>query len=122
MTTSEKPTGIAAAALWAAAIGLLVLAMSHIGAGVSSAGKEWVHHWGRIWMPGAERIGPYSGKETLAGLAWVLSWIGLHLGLRRRAVDLTLAGFLFLVCVGVATTLLWPPVTESVIHLLKANP
>jgi len=118
MTTTEKPTGIAAAAVLAAALGLLVLAVSHLVAECSPAGKAWVHAWGKAWMPGAQGIGPYSGKETLALLAWSGSWLVLHLSLRRRAVNLTISGVLLLIGLGVATTLLWPPVTEAVIHLL----
>lgn len=119
MTTGEKPTGIAAAAIGAAAIGLLVLAASHIISDFSDGGKAWVHAWGKAWMPGAQKIGPYSGKETLAGLAWLISWAGLHRVLRRRNVNLTLAGFLLLAGAGIATTLLWPPINKSVVHLLK---
>lgn len=121
MKTTEKPTGIAAAATLAAAIGLLLLAASHLVAEVTPAGKTWVQAWGKAWMPGAQGIGPYSGKETLALLAWLGSWLGLHLALRRRAVNLTVSGVLFLLGIGVATTLLWPPVTESMVHLLRGG-
>lgn len=117
-TSSETPTGIAAAVLWAAAIGLLTLAISHLVAEGSPEGKVWVHAWGKAWMPGAQGIGPYSGKETLALLAWLGSWVGLHLLLRRRAVSPTAIGVVFLLGLGVATTLLWPPVTEWVVHLV----
>lgn len=110
--------GIAAAALLAAAIGLLTLAVSHLAAELSPAGKAWVHAWGKAWMPGAQGIGPYSGKETLALLAWLGSWVGLHGWLRRRQVSLTTAGVFCLLGLGIATTLLWPPVTEWVVHLM----
>ena len=116
--TTEKPTGIAAAATLAAAIGPLTLAASHLLAEVTPAGKAWVHAWGKAWMPGAEGIGPYAGKETLALVAWLGAWLWLHLVLRRRAVNLTVSGALFLLGLGIATTLLWPPITERVVHLL----
>lgn len=117
----EKPNGAASAAILAAAVGLLTLALSHLLAEYSASAKSWVHAWGKAWMPGAQKIGPYSGKETLALLAWLISWAGLHRILRRRNVNLTLAGFLFLAGVGIATTLLWPPVNKSVVHLLKGT-
>ena len=120
-TTNEKPTGIAAAAILAVPLGLLALAISHIMDDLSPAGRSWVHAWGKAWMPGAEGIGPYSGKETLALLTWIGSWIILHLILRRKNVDLTRSGILFLIGVGVATTLLWPPMTEKVLHLLAGG-
>ncbi len=118
MATTEKPTGIAAAAVLAPAAGLLVLAISHIVADASPAGQAWVHGWGKAWMPGAQGIGPYSGKETLALLAWLGTWMFLHLVFRRKAVNLTRTGVLFLLGIGLATTLLWPPVTAAVVHAL----
>lgn len=117
----EKPTGIAAASVLAVALGTLALAVSHLLSGYSDAAKNWVHGWGK-WMPGADRIGPYAGKETLALLVWLSSWALLHLALRRRNVSLTRAGLLFLVGIGAATTLLWPPVNEAVVHWMKGGP
>ena len=121
MNTSEKPNGMAAAAILACAAGFLVLAATHLLAEYSDAGKEWVHAWGRAWMPGAQGIGPYSGKETLALLAWLGSWVLLHLWLRRKNVNLTASGVLFLIGVGLATTLLWPPVIEKVLRILHGG-
>ncbi|MBI3616326.1 MAG: hypothetical protein HY211_07415 [Candidatus Omnitrophica bacterium] len=121
MNSSEKPTGIAAAAILSVAVGLLALAASHLAAEYSEAAKNWVHGWGKAWMPGAQGIGPYSGKETLALIAWLGSWALLHLWLRRKNVDLTRAGILFLVGIGLATTLLWPPVIEKVLHILHGG-
>lgn len=122
MKASERPTGIASAAILAAALGLLALAVSHLLAEYSDAGKNWVHGWGRAWMPGAQGIGPYSGKETLTLIAWLGSWILLHLWLRRKNASLIFTGALFLMGVGLATTLLWPPVTEKVLHMLHGGP
>lgn len=122
MDAHEKPTGIAAAAILACAVGTLVLAASHLLAEYSDAGKSWVHAWGKAWMPGAQGIGPYSGKETLALLAWLVSWILLHLWLRRKDANLTASGVLFLIGIGLATTALWPPVTEGVLRLLHGGP
>ena len=121
MTNDEKPTGAASAAILAAALGLLVLAVSHLLAEFSPVGKNWVHAWGKAWMPGAQGIGPYSGKETLALLSWLISWIVLHLFLRRKNANLADSGILFLIGIGLATTLLWPPVTEKVLHLLHGG-
>lgn len=121
MPNSEKPTGAASAAIMAAALGLLVLAASHLLAEYSDAGKNWVYAWGKAWMPGAQGIGPYSGKETLALLAWLISWIVLHLVMRRKNVNLANSGILFLIGIGLATTLLWPPVAGKVLHLLQGG-
>lgn len=61
-------------------------------------------------MPGAQGIGPYSGKETLAALAWLGSWAVLHGALRARELNLSHWVIVFVLGVGVATTLIWPPV------------
>ncbi len=121
MATTAKPTGIAAAAVLAPAAGLLVLAISHLVADASPAGQTWVHAWGKVWMPGAQGIGPYSGKETLAFLAWLGTWMLLHLALRRKSVNLMATGVLFLLGIGLATTLLWPPVTAALVHALTGG-
>ncbi len=114
----EDSLGPACAALIAAALGPLALAASHLVAEHSEAGKSWIHAWGKAWMPGASGIGPYSGKETLALMVWLLSWLLLHLLLANRRSSLRVSGILFLLGIGAATTLLWPSVTEQVLHLL----
>ncbi len=104
------PDGAAVAAIIAAALGMLTLAVVNLAAERSDAFAAWVHGIGKLWMPGAAGIGPYSGKETLAALAWIVSWAILHPALKRK--DLNFARWLvaFLIGVGIATTLLWPPV------------
>ena len=106
------PSGAAVAAIISAVLGMLTLAIVNWGTAASKAFNEWVHGIGRLWMPGAEGIGPYSGKETLSLLVWIVSWIVLHIALRNRDLNLNRWLIVFLVGVGIATTLLWPPVFE----------
>jgi len=108
----HRESGPAVAAMLSAILGLITLALVNLGAQASMAFNAWVHGIGKLWMPGAAGIGPYSGKETLSLAVWVGSWILLHLALRNR--DLSLGRWLvvFLVGIGIATTLLWPPVFE----------
>ena len=113
-TYEGKPTGAAAAAYLSASLGILALAVSHLLSEKSESLKNAVHNLGKLWIPGAEGIGPYSGKETIQLLVWLSSWIVLHIWLRRKAVSVRGTGVLFLVILGIATTLLWPPV----VHLL----
>jgi hypothetical protein len=103
------------AAILAAALGLLTLALVNLATEASPAARDWVHGLGKLWMPGAEGIGPYSGKQTLALGAWIGSWIVLHLGLRGRDLGLGRWLVVCLVIVGIATTLLWPPVIGLVL-------
>lgn len=106
------PGGVAVATLMAAAVGMLTLAVVNVFTAASNAFNARVHDVGKLWMPGAEGIGPYSGKETLALVAWLVSWAVLHVALRRREADISRWPIVFLIGVGVATTLIWPPVFE----------
>ncbi|HEV8616802.1 MAG TPA: hypothetical protein VGU22_15025 [Methylomirabilota bacterium] len=115
---TRVPSGIAAAALASAMIGMLTLAVVNVFTAASPAFNTWVHSVGKLWMPGAEGIGPYSGKETLSAVAWLGSWVMLHFAFRRRELDLSRCVVAFLVGVGVATTLIWPPVFEYLAHLI----
>jgi len=108
----HRENGPAVAAILSAALGLITLALVNLGTAASKAFEPWVHGIGKLWMPGAEGIGPYSGKETLALAAWVGSWILLHFALRNRDLNMGRWLVMFLVGVGIATTLLWPPVFE----------
>ena len=106
------PSGAAVAAIISAVLGLITLAVVNWGTAASKAFNEWVHGIGKLWMPGAEGIGPYSGKETLSVLVWIGSWIVLHVALRNRDLNLGRWLIIFLVGIGIATTLVWPPVFE----------
>jgi hypothetical protein len=107
-----KPSGPAAAAFISASIGLLAVALSHLAAEASPGTKDAIHGLGKLWIPGAQGIGPYSGKETIGLVFWLGSWIVAHFLLRRKNVSLTAYGVLFLALIGIATTILWPPVTH----------
>ncbi len=111
-TRPRRATGEAVAALMAAMIGMLTLAMVNQFTAISPGFNTWVHSVGRLWMPGAAGIGPYSGKETLAVVGWLVSWAVLHPALRARELTLSRWLIAFLVGVGLATTLIWPPVFE----------
>jgi hypothetical protein len=113
------PSGIAVAAMMSAVIGMLALAVINTCAATSPAVNTWVHSIGKLWMPGAEGIGPYSGKETLSALAWLGSWAILHYALRGRELSLSRWVIAFLVGVSLATTLIWPPVFEFIAHAAK---
>jgi len=93
-------------------LGMLTLALVNLGTQTSKAFNTWVHGIGKLWMPGAEGIGPYSGKETLSALVWIGSWIILHVAFRNRDLNLGRWLIVFLIGIGIATTLLWPPVFE----------
>ena len=60
------PSGAAVAALMAAMLGMLALAVVNVFTAASKPFNTWVHDVGKLWMPGAAGIGPYSGKETIS--------------------------------------------------------
>ena len=111
----EKPTGAAVAAYLSASLGILSLAVSHLLSEKNESIKNAVQALGKLWMPGAEGIGPYSGKETIELLVWLLSWAVLHSMLKNKTVSVRWSGVAFLLILGVATTLLWPPVTHILV-------
>ncbi|HXG01989.1 MAG TPA: hypothetical protein VNO23_01070 [Candidatus Binatia bacterium] len=107
------PGGAAVAALLSAMLGMLTLAVVNVFTAASPAFNTWAHGIGKLWMPGADGIGPYSGKETLSLAAWLGSWIVLHLTIGRRDFEVSRWLIVFLIGVGIATTLIWPPVFEA---------
>jgi len=86
--------------------------------GMSDANKAFesdvVHALGKLWVPGADGIGPYSGKFTVFLLGWLLSWGGLHLALRRKELNLARWSLVSFVLIGLAILLVWPPITLGI--------
>jgi hypothetical protein len=75
-----RPNGPVAAVLLATGIGSLVLAVLVVWAEASESFKDSLAY--------SDRVGPLSGKTIWAVVAFVVSWAGLHAGLRRRDVNL----------------------------------
>jgi hypothetical protein len=115
------PGGVAAAALASAMFGMLALAVVNVFTAASPGFNAWVHWVGKLWMPGAAGIGPYSGKETLSLIVWLGSWGVLHLAFRNRDMRISRCLIVFLIGVGIATTLVWPPVFEHLAELLAGH-
>jgi hypothetical protein len=115
------PGGVAAAALASAMFGMLTLAVVNLFTAAFAGFNAWVHWVGKLWMPGADGIGPYSGKETLALIAWLGSWAVLHLAFRKKDMQISRCLIVFLIGVGIATTLVWPPVFEHLAELIAGH-
>lgn len=110
--TNLEKLGAAQAAILAAMLGILALSLVNLGTEASEVFKNQIHQLGKLWMPGAEGIGPYSGKETAALAVWLLSWFVLHRWLRAKEWNPQIVLVVFLAGIAAATTLLWPPVTH----------
>lgn len=114
-------TGAAQAVLLSAMIGMVTLSLVNLGTELSEAFKEAVWQIGRWTMPGAQGIGPYSGKQTLSLAAWLFSWLMLTPALGEKGIPHRATLILFLGGLGLATTLLWPPATHLVVELIQAR-
>ncbi|MEK7468613.1 MAG: hypothetical protein AAB074_14480 [Planctomycetota bacterium] len=102
---SDRPSGAAMACLLATGIGCAVLGSAAIGCEAFPAFKKAMD-----WWPPA---GPLSGKSTVATIAWLASWAGLHLWWRRREIcsaKATVASAVLILCGFVGT---FPPVFEA---------
>ena len=114
-----EKNGSAQAALLSIVIGVLVLAFVNLGTDISDHFKTAVHNMGKLWIPGAGGIGHYSGKETLALMAWLISWGIFHQILKDREWNNRIVITIFLIGLGIATTLVWPPAWEVITHAVK---
>ncbi len=105
----KRPNGAAVAAFLSAMIGLLTMGIVHTATSASDAFSAWVLSVGKAWIPNAQGIGPYSGKETFLLLSWFLSWIALHMLLRRRDMKLVVPVIIFIAGMAFATLFVYSP-------------
>jgi hypothetical protein len=99
------------------AIGIGAMAMAIV-VGFSDASAAFnsgfVHSVGKAWVPGAQGIGPYSGKFTFFVVGWLLSWAVGHVALRNKDVDLGKWAVVSFALISLAILLVWPPITHLV--------
>jgi hypothetical protein len=94
----DKPEGPIAAAIIAGGIGAAALGFFTTLAEASTGAKEWLQ-----WN---DRVGPLSGKTTMAVLVWLVSWTVLHVVYRNRTYETrrAFAIALALIALGVVGT------------------
>jgi len=104
MPVALGPNGPAMAAIVGAAAGVFALGLLTTLAAAGEGVKEWLAF--------QNRVGPLSGKTTMAGVAWLVAWGVLHLVWRKRDVPFVpvviLAGALLLA----GNLLMFPPIFE----------
>ena len=110
-TQVKIPSGLAIAALLAAVIGLPVLGVVNIAAGVNTPFKDAITY--------NKGIGPYSGKEVFMLAGWFVSWIGLHMALRKRELNVKKWFGVTMGLLLVAVLLVWPPIFEIIADAIK---
>lgn len=107
--SQTKTNGRAAAAILSATIGLLLMGIVNTATEASSSFSTFVLNVGKLWIPNATGIGPYSGKETFMLVAWLGSWGLLHLALRKRSLNMKITAIVFIVGLALAAMLVYTP-------------
>jgi fluoride ion exporter CrcB/FEX len=89
----------------AAALGTFVLGALTTAAEASKPLKDWLMF--------VDRVGPLSGKTTIAVTAWALSWLALAVLWRRGDVDLRTVVIVSAVLVGLGVVGTFPTFFEQ---------
>src|SRR5262245_30730454 len=92
------------AAFIASGIGSTVLGLMVVGAEASTTFKDSL-----AWV---KPVGPLSGKTGIAVIAFIVSWLLLHFGMKGRAVKLTTSFTIAIVLIVLGVLLTFPPVFE----------
>ena len=99
------PNGPAAAAILSAGVGSAIIGLMTTGAVISAelkAGLNW-------WSP----AGPLTGKTGLGVIAWLVTWVVLHVLWKDKDVPLIRVLVVTLVLLALGLLLTFPPVFES---------
>ena len=99
------PNGPAAAAILSAGVGSAVIGLMTTGA-VISAGLKMALNW---WSP----AGPLTGKTGLGVIAWLVTWVVLHVLWKDKDVPLVRVLVVTLALLALGLLLTFPPVFES---------
>ncbi|MEO5965142.1 MAG: hypothetical protein ABIR11_06730 [Candidatus Limnocylindrales bacterium] len=112
-----KPNGPVAAALIAAGVASLVMGVLVVLNDVSpdiSNFLKWDANFGL-----GKGVGALSGKAGMSIIAFIASWVILHLVLRGKDVRFARAMTVALVLVGLGFLLTFPPVFEIFVEMFK---
>jgi hypothetical protein len=98
------PNGPAMAAILGAALGVFSLGLATF----ISAAAIGAHDWFEF----QRRVGPLSGKTTMAGVAWLVSWAVLHAIWWKREVPFVPVAVLAGILIVAGNLLMFPPIFE----------
>jgi len=99
------PNGPAAAAILSAGVGSAVIGLMTTGAVISAGLKSALNWWGPA--------GPLTGKTGVGVIAWLVSWIVLHILWKDEDVALVRVLVVTLVLLALGLLLTFPPVFEA---------
>jgi hypothetical protein len=115
--SSPSGSGEAAAALISAAIGCVVMMISHhlSDGDKSKTIEKFIHNLG-AWIPGSKNpdpmwgnIGSYTGKETMLLIGWTFSWAILYLLYKDKRVKVRELFIWLIGLMTLATAMCWHP-------------
>ncbi len=106
--TDTKPSGPVAAVFVAAGIASLILGLFVTLNEVSPDINNFLKFDTSFGI--GQGVGPLSGKVSLAVLAFVISWVGLHLMWRGKEIAFGKAFLASLILVGLGFALTFPPI------------
>jgi len=98
------PDGPGAAAIFSAALFVFVLGLLTFLAAAAEGVSDWLNF--------QDRVGPLSGKTTMAGVVWIVSWPLLHLAWRKREIPLTPVVVLSAALILAGALLMFPPIFQ----------
>lgn len=98
------PDGPAIAAIFAAALGILYMGLATFISEAAVGAHDWFDF--------QKRVGPLSGKTTMACIAWLVSWGVLHLVWRKRDLPLVPVAILAGALIVAGNLLMFPPIFE----------
>lgn len=113
-------SGPAVAASLSLLLAFLTLMVSHHISRLTKALDNIVHAYG-YWIPGSTGNGPdgsigsYSGKETLALIVWLGSWLVLHMLWRKQDLSLQLWTRFFVISLVVITLGFFHPLSDPIV-------
>ena len=98
------PNGPAMAAILGAALGVLAMGLATFISAAALGAKEWFEF--------QKRVGPLSGKTTMACIAWLLAWGVLQVVWWKRDVPFLPVAILSAVLFVAGNLLMFPPIFE----------
>jgi len=98
------PNGPAMAAILGAALGVLAMGLATFISAAALGAKDWFEF--------QKRVGPLSGKTTMACIAWLVAWAVLHLVWWKRDVPFVPVAILAGVLIVAGNLLMFPPIFE----------
>lgn len=118
--TPHVYSGPVVAASLSLLLAFLTLMISHHLSRLTPGLDKLVHSFG-YWMPGSTGKGPdgsigsYSGKETLAIVVWLSSWLIFHILWRRQELSLRLWTKFFVIALAAITLGFFHPLSDPIV-------